>query len=124
MQQLDSPRNRNVVSNVAKEVMGNRQNRATGHFRDYPLTGHADMPKSTKMTRRRREGLPKRLAVSGLHGAAPRRTTFGMTLMLRAPLWARPTHIMKLGPKGIADNFDQPVPARHDCIQPRAKRRP
>src|SRR6202790_3818298 len=30
MQQLDSPRNRNVVSNVAKEVMRNRQNRSTG----------------------------------------------------------------------------------------------
>jgi hypothetical protein len=30
MQKLDSPRNRNVVSNVAKEVMRNRQNRATG----------------------------------------------------------------------------------------------
>jgi hypothetical protein len=30
MQQLDSPRNRNVASNVAKEVMRNRQNRATG----------------------------------------------------------------------------------------------
>src|ERR1700676_1425807 len=76
------------------------------------------------LTHKRREGLPKRLAVSGLHGAAPRRTTFGMTLMLRGPLWARPTHVMKLGPIGIADSFDQPVPARHDCIQPRAKRRP
>jgi hypothetical protein len=30
MQQFDSPRNRNVVSNVAKEVMRIRQNRATG----------------------------------------------------------------------------------------------
>jgi hypothetical protein len=30
MQKLDSPRNRNVVSNVAREVMRNRQNRATG----------------------------------------------------------------------------------------------
>jgi len=80
-------------------------------------------PGLLSLTRRRREGLPKRLAVSGLHGAAPRRTTFGMTLMLRAPLWARPTHVVKLGPIGIADSFDQPVPARHDCIQPRAKRR-
>jgi hypothetical protein len=54
MQQLECPRNRNVVWNVAKEVMRNRQNRATGHFRDYPLTGHAaDMPKSTKMTHKR-----------------------------------------------------------------------
>jgi hypothetical protein len=48
MQQLDGPRDRNVASNVAKEVMRKRQNRATGTFRDYPLTGHdADMPKST-----------------------------------------------------------------------------
>ena len=30
MQQLDRPRNCNVVSNVANEVMRNRQNRATG----------------------------------------------------------------------------------------------
>ena len=49
MQQLDSPRNRNVVSNVVKEVMRNRQNRATGTS-EITLTGHdADMPKSTQM---------------------------------------------------------------------------
>jgi hypothetical protein len=30
MQQLECPRDRNVVSNVAREVMRNRQNRATG----------------------------------------------------------------------------------------------
>src|SRR3981081_2129958 len=69
-------------------------------------------------------GLPKRLAVSGPHGAAPTRITFGITLMLRAPLWAGTAHVMKLGPIGIADSFDQPVPARHDRIQQRATRRP
>jgi hypothetical protein len=31
---------------------------------------------------------------------------------------------MKLGPIGIADSFDQPVPARHDYTQALAKRRP
>jgi hypothetical protein len=50
MQKLDSPRNRNVVSNVAKEVMRNRQNRATGTS-EITLTGHdADIPRSTQMT--------------------------------------------------------------------------
>jgi len=44
-------------------------------------------------------------------------------LMLRVPLWAGPSHVMKLGPIVIAGDLDQPVPPRHDHIQALAKRR-
>lgn len=43
--------------------------------------------------------------------------------MLGVPLWAGPSHVMKLGPIGIAGDLDQPVPRRHDHIQALAKRR-
>jgi len=50
------------------------------------------------------------------------RAVFGAALMLRVPLWAGPSHVMKLGPIGIAGGLDQPVPLRHDYIQTLAKR--
>jgi len=36
--------------------------------------------------------------------------------MLRVPLWAGPSHVMKLGPIVIAGDLDQPEPPRHDHI--------
>ena len=52
-----------------------------------------------------------------------KRDVFDAALMLRVPLWAGPSHVMKLGPIGIAGDLDQPVPPRHDHIQARPKRR-
>ena len=50
-----------------------------------------------------------------------KRGVFDAALMLRVPLWAGPSHVMKLGPIGIAGDLDQPVPPRHDHIQALAK---
>ena len=65
------------------------------------------------------------VGVGGRRGfAAPsKQAVFDAALMLRVPLWAGPSHVMKLGPIGIADDLDQPVPPRHDHIQALAKRR-
>ena len=53
-----------------------------------------------------------------LQGVGPsKRAVFGVALMLRVPLWAGPSHVMKLGPIGIAVDFDQPVPPRYDRVQ-------
>ena len=61
-------------------------------------------------------------AVVSRQGAAPsKRAVCGVALMLRVPLWAGPSHVMKLGPIGIADDLDQPEPPRHDHIQALAK---
>jgi hypothetical protein len=38
-------------------------------------------------------------------------------LVLRLPLWAGPSHVMKLGPIGIAGDLDQPAQLRHEHIQ-------
>jgi len=45
-----------------------------------------------------------------------------VALMLRVPFGAGPSHVMKLGPIGIAGDLDQPAQLRHDHIQALAKR--
>src|ERR1700730_8992367 len=53
LQQLDSPRNRNVVSNVANEEMRYRQNRAA-----FPLEPHS-APSALRAGRMDRSGRPE-----------------------------------------------------------------
>ena len=48
MQQLECPRDRSVVSNVAKEVMRNRQNRATGTSEITPKADARPYPPSLR----------------------------------------------------------------------------
>jgi hypothetical protein len=48
---------------------------------------------------------------------------FGTAMILRVPLGTRPSHVMKLGPIGIAGDLDQPVPPRNDPIQALETRR-
>jgi hypothetical protein len=42
--------------------------------------------------------------------------------VLRVPLGAGPSHVMKLGPIGFAGDLDQSEPPRHDHIEVLAKR--
>jgi hypothetical protein len=51
-----------------------------------------------------------------------KRTFFGAALVLRVPLGAGPSHVMKLGPIGFAGDLDQSEPPRHDHIEVLAKR--
>jgi hypothetical protein len=60
---------------------------------------------------------------TAITGCASQRAAIAAALMLRVPFRAGASHVIELGPIGIAGDSDQPVTPRHDHVQVPKKRR-